>query len=153
MSLLNANSYEKGAWFLHMLRSEVGDETFQKIVQAYYNQYKGSNAETRDFEVIAEKIAGKELSWFFDQWLYRPGVPQLQIRSKVQNKTVTLHIKQHGKPYRFNLDINFLGKDGEVINKQFDIGKKEETFSIPIKSSSIILSVDPDTKLLFELKD
>ncbi|MER3463248.1 MAG: hypothetical protein C4329_01270 [Chitinophagaceae bacterium] len=52
MSLLNANSYQKGAWVLHMLRNEVGDRTFQRIIQAYYNQYKGSNAETRDFEAV-----------------------------------------------------------------------------------------------------
>ncbi|MDB5207395.1 MAG: family metallopeptidase, partial [Flavisolibacter sp.] len=57
MSLLNANSYQKGGWVLHMLRSEVGDTTFQKIIQSYYNQYKGSNADTRDFEAVAEKIS------------------------------------------------------------------------------------------------
>ncbi|HVK96380.1 MAG TPA: M1 family metallopeptidase, partial [Flavisolibacter sp.] len=43
MELLNANSYQKGSWFLHMLRNRVGDNNFQKIIQAYYNEFKGSN--------------------------------------------------------------------------------------------------------------
>src|SRR5579875_2412159 len=73
MSLLNPNSYQKGAWVLHMLRNEVGDVIFQKILQTYYQQYKGSNAETRDFESVAEKVSGKDLKWFFDEWLYQPG--------------------------------------------------------------------------------
>ena len=66
MKLLNANSYQKGSWVLHMLRVKVGDAVFQKILQAYYSEYRLSNATSTDFERVAEKIAGLELSSFFN---------------------------------------------------------------------------------------
>lgn len=152
MSLLNANSYNKGSWFLRMLQSEVGDKTFLKIVQTFYNQYKGGNAETKDFEAVAENISGKELSWFFQQWLYQPGIPQLHIRSKIQNSQLYLYIKQIGKPYRFKLGINVIEKDREIIRKDFEIAKKEEMFSVPVNTPSATFAIDPDSKLLYELK-
>ncbi|RZK68141.1 MAG: M1 family peptidase [Pedobacter sp.] len=153
MSLLNANSYEKGAWFLHMLRNEVGDQIFQKIIQTYYSQYKGSNAETRDFEEIAEKVSGKELTWFFDQWLYRPGVPELKMSTALQNDEFSLTVKQQRKPYRLTLEVDIVGKDNEITRHRFAISKNEETFTVAIKATSAQFSLDPETKLLYKLAD
>ncbi|MEM6806857.1 MAG: M1 family metallopeptidase, partial [Bacteroidota bacterium] len=48
MALLNANSYQKGGWFLHMLRNKVGDEKFWQIIRSYYRKYAGANASTAD---------------------------------------------------------------------------------------------------------
>ena len=50
MRLLNPNSYQKGAWVLHMLRHELGDDIFWKGMRSFYEKYKNSNALTDDFE-------------------------------------------------------------------------------------------------------
>ncbi len=50
MRLLNANSYQKGAWVLHMLRHELGDEIFWKGMRSFYEEYRNKNALTDDFE-------------------------------------------------------------------------------------------------------
>ncbi|MDP4255547.1 MAG: M1 family metallopeptidase, partial [Bacteroidota bacterium] len=47
MRLLNANSYQKGGWVLHMLRQRVGDTAFWKGLREYYARYRGANASTR----------------------------------------------------------------------------------------------------------
>jgi aminopeptidase N len=153
MSLLNANSYQKGGWILHMLRNEVGDLIFQKILQTYYQQFKGGNADTKDFEAIAEKVSGKELTWFFNQWLYRPGIPLLKMETKIQNNELTLFVKQQGQLFRFNLSIEIIAEDGETINRTFEVMDKESAFRVPVKGSSVKFSIDPGTKLLYELKD
>ena len=36
MQLLNANSYQKGGWILHMLRRQLGDSVFHNIIRSYY---------------------------------------------------------------------------------------------------------------------
>lgn len=114
MSLLNANSYQKGGWVLHMLRNEVGDTTFQKIIQTYYNQYKGGNADTRDFEAVAEKVSGKELTWFFDQWLYQPEIPKLKFVKTKTKEGVKLIVTQLQEPV-FNLRLSLLvGQKGNL---------------------------------------
>jgi aminopeptidase N len=56
MKLLNANSYQKGGWILHMLRREMGDSLFHLFIEAYYDRYKGKNADTNDLLKVAEEI-------------------------------------------------------------------------------------------------
>lgn len=62
--------YTKGAWILEMLRGEVGDENFRKIIREYLNRFAFSSASTSDFIKICEEISKKNLDWFFNQWLY-----------------------------------------------------------------------------------
>lgn len=151
MSLLNANSYQKGAWVLHMLRNEVGDTAFQRIVQTYYQQYKGSNAGTRDFEALAEKVSGKELTAFFDQWLYRPGVPLVAAKLYQDKEQVVLTVSQEQPlPFSFPLEILLEGEDGKklVVNERITLDKQLFRYrpGFAVKK----LTLDPNCKLLFE---
>jgi len=68
--LFNAGVYYWGALGLHALRLEVGDEDFFEILQTYHERFAGGNARTADFIDVAEEVSGKELSEFFDSWLY-----------------------------------------------------------------------------------
>ncbi|HEV7331649.1 MAG TPA: M1 family metallopeptidase [Flavisolibacter sp.] len=150
MTLLNANSYQKGAWVLHMLRNEVGDEMFQKIIQTYYQQYKGSNAETRDFEAVAEKVSGKELTPFFDQWLYQPGIPMVSVKPYYEKDVLRLTITQlQGASFQFPLEILVEGENGKqlLLKENIATGRQLSRHNVPFKIKKII--VDPSCKLLF----
>ena len=61
MKLLNANSYQKGGWVLHMLRSNLGDSVFWRSIRKYYATYSGSVADTRDLQKVFEEVSGKDL--------------------------------------------------------------------------------------------
>jgi len=148
MDLLNANSYQKGAWVLHMLRNEVGDSVFHKIIQTYYNQYKGSNADTRDFEAIAEKVSGENLKWFFDQWLYRPGIPQLNIERSIDNDDVKLRITQQGVKFDFPLEVAFVRADGSILKQTITVSDQMVEFKIKVSDVKSVV-IDPDIKLLY----
>ncbi len=67
--------YYRGAWVLHDLRTEVGDDVFWAIVRAYYQRYQGGNAAIADFIAVAEELSGRDLSDFFTMWLYRTELP------------------------------------------------------------------------------
>src|SRR5258705_7309242 len=79
MRLLNANGYPKGPWVLHMLRDLIGDRPFFNGLRPYYRTYLDSTANSEDFERVMEKASGKDLGWFFHQWLHQPGYPQLDV--------------------------------------------------------------------------
>lgn len=66
----NVITYQKGAWFLHMLRASIGNENFQKGIKAYYSRFMNANATTHDFIEEMEKASVKNLKAFADQWLY-----------------------------------------------------------------------------------
>jgi len=68
-------SYRKGAWVLHQLRHVVGESTFFQILADYRALYEGSAATTDDFAAVASATFGKDLTWFFDQWVYQIGAP------------------------------------------------------------------------------
>lgn len=153
LSLLNTNSYQKGGWILHMLRNEVGDTTFQKIIQAYYNGYKGSNADTRDFEAVAEKVSGKELTWFFDQWLYQPGISKLDVKWKHTDGNIQISIKRSGA-FQQKIFLWLLTRyvNGTTARHRIEIkaGQTSTIFSYSENDEPMNIIIDPDTTLLFD---
>ena len=68
-------SYRKAAWVVHMLRLVVGDEAFFEILAEWRQRFAFSAATTEQFRTVAEEVAGVELGWFFDQWVYGIGAP------------------------------------------------------------------------------
>ena len=71
--VLNNLVYQKGGWVLHMLRQEVGTEHFWTAIREYYRRYRNGNASTADLRAVFEQVSGKQLDWFFTQWLNRAG--------------------------------------------------------------------------------
>ena len=83
-NLFNGGVYFWGALCLHALRLEVGEDVFFQILQTYHEQYQDGNATTADFIAVAEEVSGKELSAFFDSWLYSEDlapIPQLGLEA------------------------------------------------------------------------
>jgi len=71
--------YLKGAIVLEMLRYEVGMDNFLNFLKNYYQTYKYKNISTEEFIEFFNKQMGKDYWWFFNQWIYGIGVPQLTI--------------------------------------------------------------------------
>jgi aminopeptidase N len=153
MRLLNPNSYQKGGWILHMLRRQSGDSVFHKIIRNYYAAYAGKNADTRDFQKICETESGKDLSVFFDQWLYSSSIPRLEVQWSYdeKNKMVLLKLKQvQNKTFQFPLDVKIQLVSGKTQLETLDITKPNQQFLLPVKEKPRQLSLDPNTSLLFE---
>ena len=74
----SSQTYQKGSWVLHMLRGVLGTKIFWKGIKNYYLKYKDLNASTADFKKVMEEVSGKNLTTFFNQWLYQPGVLKLE---------------------------------------------------------------------------
>jgi aminopeptidase N len=79
LEILNANSYQKGAWVLHMLRSNLGDEAFFRGLRKYYEAHKNATATTEDLRAALEQSSGKNLRSFFARWVYDSGHPQYEL--------------------------------------------------------------------------
>lgn len=150
MRLLNANSYQKGSFVLHMLRNKVGDENFWKAVRLYYDRYKISNALTKDLRVVFEEVTGENLESFFQQWLFQASHPELEI-SLTNRKTPTLQLKQtQPGNFSFPLEVQFVFKNGESHIQTFEITEKEQLLISDWEGALERFIIDPDTKLLFE---
>ncbi|WP_333821385.1 M1 family metallopeptidase [Ohtaekwangia sp.] len=155
LQILSANSYEKGSWILHMLRSEIGDEAFWAGLQNYYRLYRNSNATTENFRQVMEDASGKKLDVFFTQWLYRAGHPMLEwswnYDAKTQSVNVTVNQAQAGDAFQVSLEIGIYtgnGQSGEVERVWLD--KKSNKFSFKTGQKPLKIELDPNTSLLYE---
>ena len=150
MKLLNPNSYEKGAWVLHMLRKKIGDEKFFKLLKNFYKNYQNKNASTSDFISMAEEISHQNLHDFFNQWLFQEGIPVLEIKEEKTKKKLHLHIRQTGGNYQLNLPVRIITEKGEK-NILLNLSKKEESFELPLSNTqNYQLIIDPDIEVLYK---
>lgn len=150
--LLNANSYQKGGWVLHMLRRKLGDEIFWQGIKNYYAQYAGKNASTNDFRKVMETTSGQDLQSFFQQWLFTAGHPILKTTlvydKKKKNLAITIEQMQ-STPFAFPLEILIESANGKEI-KTIDIKDKTTTLVV-LATAPFKVTLDPAVNLLFEV--
>lgn len=156
MKLLNANSYQKGAWVLHMLRNEIGDQFFSSGISSYYARYRNRNAVTEDFINVMQEVSGKELSLFFDQWLNRPEIPVISITWSDSNRrgesTIIIEQLQQGSLFNFPLEVEIITDKG-TESAVFNIDNKSQSFIVRTAAAINSVNPDPNVKLLFIMAD
>jgi aminopeptidase N len=153
MDLLSVNSYQKGGWILHMLRSEIGDTGFVRGLRLFYSRYRYSNVRSIDFQHVMEEISGRDLDRFFHQWLYVAGQPELKIWKKQSRKTgvTDIFIEQTQKNlFEFHLDLKITDSSGESI---MTVAIKDKLTKISLSSPVSGIIPDPYVRLLFSMKD
>ena len=153
MQLLNANSYQKGSWVLHMLRRRVGDSIFWKGLAGYFAAYRNGNANTGDFEKAMETAGGQDLQSFFRQWLYTAGHPSLRISRSYDpdKKWLDLQVEQkQGTLFEFPLEFSVDG-----VLHTLSIKDKITRIQIPLTAPPSAVVMDPNINLLadFEISE
>ena len=150
----NVITYQKGAWFLHMLRDLVGEENFQKGIRSYYSQFMNSNATTDGFLNAMEKASGKSLKAFFNQWLYHSENMMIKGSWKYDNakKEVLIKLDQsQQKKYLFDVPVEIgIYTADSLLPKisTFKMNTKTTEFTIPVNSKPDKVIFDPKTVLL-----
>ena len=74
-NLFGFERYDGGAVVLHALRQEIGDESFFTLLQRWVAENDGTSKRTADFTALAAEVAGRDLTAFFDTWLFAEDVP------------------------------------------------------------------------------
>jgi aminopeptidase N len=148
-------TYKKGAWTLHMLRGVVGDEAFWAGIREYYRSHRDGNATTADFRRAMEEASGRELGWFFDEWLTRGGMLKVKAGWRFDAAAGTLHLDveqlQPGPPYRMpvELGIEVEGAKEQRIER-VELRARRDSFAIPLAGKPLSIVLDPRTFLLMD---
>jgi aminopeptidase N len=78
-----AVGYGRTMMGFHMLRHELGDDNFKKLIQRFYREFREKRATFRDIQKVAEAVSGKDLKRFFDDWITRPGAATLAVSGQL----------------------------------------------------------------------
>ncbi|MHC4823054.1 MAG: M1 family aminopeptidase [Planctomycetota bacterium] len=140
-----ANTYQKGSWVLHMLRQEVGDEAFFAGIRSYYQANTGSAVHSQAFADAMTAAAGRDMDWFFRQWLDRAGCPVLQVEDR--EGALVLTQVQGGEPFHFQIRVGWTDDNGHPAEEVFRI-REVETI-LPLGEDTRDWRLDPRTELLY----
>jgi aminopeptidase N len=156
--MFDSHTYPKGARVLHMLRSLIGDEPFFKTLSYFLHRYAFDAVDTDDFIRAVKTVTGRNLDWFFDQWLYKPGHPVFEVRSDwdAAAKMVRLSVAQvqdfsRGVPvFRVPVSIKIVTPKKEAIRTIW-VEKPAEIFDLPAEEKPLLVRFDADNVLIKEI--
>ena len=139
-----SDSYSKfrGALVLRMLQYEMGDKLWWQTIKYFVAENKYKQVNTKDFQNAVEKISNKSYQWFFDQWIYKKGLPKLVVNKTYNSNSKILAIsvnQTQEKDTTLNESITdfFQGKIAIEID-----GKMETVFLKPQKLNTYQFAYD-----------
>lgn len=144
-----AIGYGKLLMVFHMLRMELGAEDFLKGLREYYGNFKYRYAGFKDIEEIFETVSGKNLDWFFEEWIQRKGAPKIELveASYIAAKgryDLSIHVKQTPPNYRFKLPVAVWKEGSEQPDIQNLMMEGENhNFLVNVSGKPQALRLDP----------
>lgn len=143
--------FYKGALVLSMLRQLMGTEIFDRMLRDYYQTYAGRNITLDEFEAFASKVAGRDLRFFFGQWVDSTGVPEFRSDYRVlRNRDgfrVPGTIRQDLDTFEMPVDIVLRTEAGSERLTLLMKGTSAD-FDITTRSKPLEIIVDPDARIL-----
>lgn len=108
-----AVGYGKSLMLWHMLRRDLGDETFARALQRLYRRHIYDAISFGEIEAIFSETAGRDLAPVFAQWVERRGAPQLSLRVLEPSEghadwSIVLAQTQEDEPYHLRVPVAVL---------------------------------------------
>lgn len=150
--------YNKGATVLHMLRRVLGDSGFFHSMWAYANDpaLKFGNASTHDFQAVCETVTGRNLGFFFNEWIYGEKYPRyfytwtavpsgggFRVNFSVSQTTGTTNPAFFTMP--IDLKVSAPGWDTTVVVWN---DSASQVFSFDVSHMPVEVKLDPDDWIL-----
>ncbi|HKQ18757.1 MAG TPA: M1 family aminopeptidase, partial [Candidatus Eisenbacteria bacterium] len=149
--IFDRHLYEKGALVLHMLRSVVGDEPWRRSLKRYLARHAFRPVETSDLRRAFEEETGRNLAWFFDQWVHGGGHPEVRVTRRYDEETraLTLILEQtqaeDGVTPVFRLPMMLeVVAGGKRVRIPIEFRERRETHQIPLPSRPRYVALDPE---------
>lgn len=154
-----AIGYGKMLMMLHMLRLQVGDDSFLKALREFYRDRRFRFAGLDDLRISFESASGKDLSNFFAHWTFRKGGPELSLSSAkhtLSRDEHQLHIEvqqtQAGPAFPIKLPVAIWTKGNAVPEiRTLDMTEKTLTASFSLTGEPGRVLIDPYTEVFRKL--
>ncbi len=155
--MFDAVSYNKGGRILHMLRNYIGNEAFFKSLNVYLSTNKFGTGNAHKLRLAFEAVTGQDLNWFFNQWYFGSGHPNVSITYQYDaaTKKVGVIVKQLQAAEKiFRLPITIDVYQG-ITKKRHLVwaSNAADTFLLDAATRPSLVNVDADKILLWEKED
>jgi len=136
-------AYNKGFLVWDMLSREIGRAKFQQVLRGITEQYAFRQLTLNELWREIEARAGRDLSWFYEQWFERTGAPDFQLAWKQEGQAVSGAITQAAPYYRATLEIEIQGDQDQRSLYTVKVSGARTTFRLPAKFRVQSVTLDP----------
>lgn len=143
--------YQKGAWALHMIRSEIGKEKFNVAVKSYLEKHAFKNVITDDFLSEVAKISKFDTVAFRKNWLESSSFPIEEVENLLlkQSKLIEEYIDLRDHPLTIEKNqadiLNVMKSDAyypikelllyQIVGQSFEV--KQPILSAALKTNDL----------------
>lgn len=149
-------TYQKGGGILHMLRKYLGDDAFFTGLNDYLKTNEYQNGEAHQLRLSLEKVSGKDLNWFFNQWYYGSGHPKLSVTTSYEpvKKQTTVSVSQtQTNLFQFPLEMEVYENGKPKKYSFWADAKAKNEFVINNAAKPDFVNINPEGILLAEVTD
>ena len=149
----SALTYEKGGSAVRVLHYILGDSLFFDMCRTYLNKHGNGNASTADLAQVCKEVSGKNLDYYFDQWIYGAGFPSYQIKWNYKGGKLFVKLTQSNAQDAnnvFNLSLPLLIRRAGASDTLVYLNntKSDELFEIGLTDSVNFIQLDPENWIL-----
>ncbi|TFG34484.1 hypothetical protein EU527_02880 [Candidatus Thorarchaeota archaeon] len=158
--VFDAHLYPGAAWRYYMLKHLVGEDRWWKILGEWLTRFAYRSAYTHDLESLFTEMTGEDYGWFFNQWLYKAGYPECNIKITHDDEREHVHIRieqtqkfddeMTPKAFRFPLTVEFVDENDERTRYTMQVDERIHGFYYPIQKRPKQIIIDPDYATLME---
>ena len=148
-------TYNKTALWLNTLERWIGWPAMQKIMATHFTRWQFKHPKPDDFFAVANEVAGRDLSGFFNQ-VYRSsdvfdyGVQELQSARDGDRYRTDVVVRRHGEAI-FPVQVDVVFKNGERVTEQWDGTDRWKLYSYERPAQALSAQVDPNRVLLLDV--
>jgi aminopeptidase N len=157
IDLFDRHLYQKGGLVLHQLRRRLGADVFWDGVRRYLERHAHGIVETNDLMRALEEASGTSLERFFDQWVYRPGHPELKIKVSYEDGLLSVEAKQKQKgqdvaTFAYPLAILVKTADGRLERHEREVTEASAALTVRLEKRPVFVVVNPDLDVIGDIK-
>lgn len=149
-------TYHKSVVVLKTLEHLIGWDAMQEVLRTYYERWRFRHPTTRDFLAVVEEVAGEELDWFFDAYVYGTEVVDYavaEVRSRPQGgdryRSTVVVQRNEGGGFPQRLRVRFA--DGHTAERRWDGGETRRVFSFVHPAPAVEAYLDPENEVLLDI--
>jgi hypothetical protein len=158
-AVTEAIGYSKALMFFHMLRQELGDATFIRGLQTFYQTHRFRRAGYDDLLQAFTQAAGRNLQARFAPWLNRSGAPELRLQTAAVRAdgdayllTAVVEQVQSGAAYALQLPVAVtLEQQGRAYETTVPMSDARLELTLRLPARPLCLDIDPQFDVLRRL--
>ncbi len=137
----------KGFIVWDMLSREVGRAEFSRILRDFVREHAYQRVGWDEFLNAVEAGSGKDLKWFYAQWLEHTGVPDYRLAWRQEGNSLRGTVSQPAPYFRATLEVEIQGPQSSIV-KVIEIAGANASFnwSVPFRANTVTL--DPHYRVL-----